>query len=203
LNIKSEDLQSHLARLRGDVKIDTFISIDNVVLKANEPFNVYLLAEEFSRQLLTDGRRLDKLGPMDLSYISWLQILGLVKNVTMLPSYVGSVPNYLVTPVAPTARDIVKTILIVANAVGDECLEHITERDIYVYNVFKDIVRAIPYDAHLDPLGNVKKLSKAGEEILEEVLTCWKSPEVATDIRERLCFNSIPVSRVTAFKSLF
>lgn len=202
MNIKSEDLQSRLARLRGDVKIDTFISIDNIVLKASAPFNVYLLAEEFSRQLNANGKSLSKLSAQDMSFVSWLQILEVVRSVAMLPSDLPIVPNYLVTPFAPTSREIVKTILIVANAVGDDYLPYISERDIYVYTLFKDIVRAIPYDMHLDAIGNVKKLSKAGEEALGEVLACWKFPDASRSMSDIMCFNSIPVSRVSAFKSV-
>lgn len=202
MNVKSEDLQTHLARLRGDVKIGAFVSIDNRVLKVTEPFNIYLLAEEFDSQLKANGKNLATIGHEDLSFVAWLQILGIAGAVTIVPSDAGPVPNYLVTPVSPSARNIVKILLIISNAVGDEQLPFINERDVYIYAIFKDIVRAIPYDKHLDALGNVKKLSKAGEQALEQVLLNWSLRNGSKYLEEILCFNVIPASRVSAFENL-
>lgn len=209
MNIKSENLQNHLAHLRGDVSDNTYITIDNVLLKTTQAFNIYLYAEEFSKQLADNGKTMANLGLEDLNFTSWLELLGVVMPAIVKPASVKEPTNYLVTPISPTFRNVVKIVLIISEAVGDAKLLEITKRDVYIYSIFKDVVRTVPYNPDLTALENIKKLSSEGEDALQQVLWSWRASKnpVLTGkgipkLEEILCFNMIPASRVPSFKDL-
>lgn len=204
----SDRLISHLSKLRGDVDKDDIILIDGFVVKALEDYNVYSMVDRFRVEVTGVGKDYASLGESDISFVGWLTITKIVKLLPPDYAFKGIV-SYEVALICPSFKDIIKTMIILNDLLGDNGMYELAVKDVFYYSIYREILSKIEYDQNLTRFQNVEKIVSMSTLTANKVRAAWRATQtVGMDLNiiktmdEIFCFDNVKVSELSTFKGI-
>jgi hypothetical protein len=193
----SEQLQNHLAALRGDVQAGGYVVIDGYPFKATENFNVYQESDKYRAKCNEVGVSPIILREQEGSFADWLfngQKKVEIPEDGYPVEHLGR--DYVTYPACPPMTDILKIILIIASAVGDEHMFEVCNKDVYHYALARHVAAKIPYDSKLSPLANIKAYTAMVENATQQVIEGLRLQQIIENIT---LFGDITVGQLPHF----
>jgi hypothetical protein len=204
----SDRLITHLSKLRGDIDTDDIVVIDGHVVKALSAFNVYTMVDTFRAEITNIGKQYTDLKEDDINLIGWLNITKAAK--TLPPDYAfKGIISYDVALICPTFKDIIKTMIILNDLLGDSGMYELSVKDVYYYSLYREILSKIEYDQNKTRFQNVENIISLSTLTVNKVRAAWRATQIAgmdlsiiKTMDEILCFDNVKASELSAFKGI-